>query len=328
MTTTNKVLDAYNKKKSAMNGSMLENEPSSKKVQRERAKAVTEKASQKSQDQVVKCLAELKVVMTESIDSISNQLTTEITTLREVQEAIEAEKAHLENLHGIVAEADSLQALILAQKDEKEAHEFTMQMAKDGFTVEKSLRLKDEQDRQKELEVTRKREAEEYVYETSKLRRHEEETFKAGMKARHETLEQEFDKKNSVLDLREAEITKREIDLQSLKDRVLQLEAATKGEVEKAVAIATNSLKKDLTNTHSIEKMGMQHVSEMKAAENARLQARIDELQKQNVELDSKYKAATDKVQQIAEKAIEGASKQAVVYQQTSTDTSAERNRK
>lgn len=328
MTQTNKVLDAYSKKKTSLNGHANADEPAAKKVARERAKAVTEKASQKTQEQVVKCLAELKLVLNESLDSISNQLTTEITSLHEVQEAITAEKAHLENLHGIVAEADSLQTLLLTQKEQKEEFEASMNMTKQTWAEELSQRNKAETERNLQLAKSRTWEQEQFSYERDKLRKLEQDEYVANRAKDQKVFDESISNRIAQLDVREKKILDQEVELKGLREAVAQAEQKILAEVNKHVAIATNSLKKDLNHEHTLAKMSLDNQLGLKAAEIASLHARVKELSEQNVELDSKYKAASDKVQQIAEKAIEGASRQSVVLQTPSNDSNGDARRK
>ena len=95
----------------------------------------------------------------------------------------------------------------------------------------------------------------------------------------------------------------------------------------KEVAIATNALKSNLTHAFELERKDFQNKVEKLETELASKQVRVAELEHRNEELNQKYMASILQVQQIAERAIDGASKQAVVVQTPNHDVSEGRKR-
>jgi hypothetical protein len=278
------------------------NETGAKKVGRERAKLVIEKATQKSQEQVVKSLAGLKLSVTEALDSISAQMTGELKTLKEVQEAIEAENTRLNELHQIVAEADSLQGLLLAQKTQRESFETEMTTLRQKWAEEKVQHQKD-----------RQRDEDTYTYDLTRRRKVEADQHAEAQKAEREKFDADLETRGDALDVREKALLEKELELTTLRAQVKANDETLKKEVSREVAIATNSLKKDLNHEHALVKLNLENQLSQSKLENSQLQKRIEELLTANKLLDTEYKAASSKVQQIAERAIDGASQRQTV---------------
>lgn len=298
-----------------------------KKAARERAQAVVKKSLEVTSDKVVHSLAQLKLGVTAALDTIGSQLSAEILTLKEVQEAIVAEQGRLKNLYDISAEADTLQTLILAQDEAAREFDLRKTEARVKWDEEQAANDKSRLEYARELQAERKRERETYDYETAKARRFEADKFQADLQTQKTALQVEWTNRERAIDEREETVSALEAEYTRLREAVAKSEEATKAEVSRAVAVATNSLKKELTYDFTVAKLEMDNkLSQLQEKLNTR-DTTIAELLKRNAELDAKYTQASDKVQQIAEKAIEGASKQNVVVQ-TSSDSSESRTRK
>jgi hypothetical protein len=326
-TLTSQTSEAYKKGKGLAASNGLGLETGAKKVAKERSQTLIAKATQKSHETVVKSLAQLKLSLTESLDAISTQLTAELTTLKEVQEAIRAEQDNLNNLHDIVAEADSLQALLLAHKDQKERFEQEMVSLRAKWTEEKALHQKSEAELASEVAKRRQRDEDQYSYDTKKRRQAEDDQIQAARLTEERTHKEKLDQLSEQVTSREEAVAAQEQELVSLRAQVAQSEERSKKDVATAVAIATNSLKKDLNHDHAVEKLGLENKLSLKEAELVARQTRIDELLKQNRELDEKAKSATDKVQSIAEKAIDGAARQQTVVQMPTSESTESRRK-
>jgi len=115
--TKQEILDAYNE--------MLEKLQSSETVEPKVLKEKEEKqnlvktALQNTEQSIIKSIAELKIGLNTSLDKISEHLVNEQKRLAQIQEAIGLEQKRLEDLYKINANADSLAALIMAQKEKK-----------------------------------------------------------------------------------------------------------------------------------------------------------------------------------------------------------------
>ena len=115
--TKSDILDAYNE--------LLAKTKEQKAADQKAAKADAEKAqtvkaaADNTMDDIVKRLATLKLEIVKNIDSLEEKMIAEHRRFMEIQQAIEFQSASLEKMYGIQAEAGSLTALILAQKERR-----------------------------------------------------------------------------------------------------------------------------------------------------------------------------------------------------------------
>ena len=310
-----KVSEAYNKSKTAVKGKYEETGVS--RLARERAAAAVARASQKTQEGVVKGLATLKVQTAGALDALSNQIASELATLSDVQEAIKAEETRLKAIHDITVEADALQALQLANQEER-----------DAFELEKTTARKQWEDDRKLTLVTRQRNEEQYLYDLNKRHKEEEDKILEARLQRQHQFDTDLAQQTAQLKAREAAVAAQEAEIKALREQVAAFPEQLKKEVSREVAIVSNSLKRDHTHETALAKLTSDNLLNLKTTEVTQLTKRVEELVNQNKALDQQYKDSSSKVQQIAEKAIEGASRQQTVLQVAGNDGSGDQRRK
>jgi chromosome segregation ATPase len=315
--TKNEILEAYNE----LLARLKEQKTQDRQAERARAekKEIVETAAQNSEERIVKGLADLKLRMTKALDEMEEQLIAEFKRLNGVRQAIDIEQKNLQEVHEIRATADGLAALLLAQREKKEAFERDMEQRRADFEAEmaqKRQQWKREQEeferqkkeREEQVKRTREREEEEYTYNLKLQRKKDQD----GYEARKAALEKELEDKRQALERswaeREAALAAREKELADLRARV---EAFPK-ELEKAVRDTEKAVTERLEFKH-------RHEAEMRAKEIEgerrlsqqvidSLEARIKEQDEQIRQLTQRANEAGLQVQSIAVKAIEGAS--------------------
>jgi hypothetical protein len=127
-------------------------------------KETVTKANSLSSDGIVKDISSLKMNLGTSLDKLEEKLVNEYKILENLQQAIAVEKKNLEELYQISANADSLSALILGQKEKKEAFELEIEVSKEKWTKEQQQYTEQNKDSKEKLDKERKREEEEYNY--------------------------------------------------------------------------------------------------------------------------------------------------------------------
>jgi hypothetical protein len=191
--TKNKILEAYEALLKKVQEKKTE-EP--KKVQEQQQKLeLTTKAKSLSNEGIVKNIAELKVSVSSALDKLGEQFVVEYKKFEELQLAIGIEKQSLEDLYQLSANTDSLAVMLLAQKETRERFDAEMDQRKKELgdkinsekekheteMLEKRARWKKEQDEYalalKEEQGTNKkerlREEEEYQYVLKMTRKKE-----------------------------------------------------------------------------------------------------------------------------------------------------------
>ncbi|MFO1350275.1 MAG: hypothetical protein U1F68_06175 [Gammaproteobacteria bacterium] len=315
--TKNEILDAYN----ALLKRVKEQKPVDRQADKEKAEKVqvVESAARTSVEKIVKGLAEQKLTLTQSLDEVEEQLIGEFKKLKDIRQAIEIERKNLEEIHEIRAEADSLAVLLQVQKEKKQAFEAEVVQDRDDFDAEmaqKKLAWKKEQEdyertkkeRDEATKKARQREEEEYAYDLQLQRKKDQDTYAAKKAA----LEKELEEKRQALERnwseREAALTTRETELADLRARV---ESFPK-DLDKAIKDTEKTITERLQFKfkHEAEILAKDNEGERKLSQQiiASLQAKIKEQDDLIRQLTQKANEAGLQVQNIAVKAIEGAS--------------------
>jgi len=238
--TKTEIIEAYNevlaklKERKAVNQQTVKKETEVKESLKE--------ASANSIDDIVRNLAGLKVQIVKPIDDLEEKMIAEYRKFSGLQQAATEEARILDELYGVQAEADSLAALVQAQKEKKAAFEAQMEQTKTSFDEdmsEKRQYWKKEQEefdlakkeRDAQLKKERLREEEEYSYNLQLARKKDADEYEAAKAA----LEKELSTKKSALEKdwseREAMLSSREEEWSELRDKI----AVFPKELEKAI---------------------------------------------------------------------------------------------
>lgn len=271
---------------------------------------IVEKAATSSYKGIVNDIAGLKVNINADLDQLEESLLKEFRKLAEIKEAIETESKRLKDLYQISVNADSLEALILAQKEKKNQFEAYMIEERKSFDLEvKETKEKWEKEKQKiESEVkdtkeltakNRKREEEEYNYNTQLKRKKEEEVY--------------LEKKQSL----DKEISDKQKEWENKEKEYLELKAAVEGFPQKIEA-AVSEAKKEITNTLTVKFKFEKDLNEKEIEGNSKLykqtiqnlEAKIKEQSALIEQLTKKADLSSEQVKEIAMKAVEGAASQ------------------
>jgi hypothetical protein len=271
-------------------------------------------------------MADLKLEIIKSMDSLGERLITEFKKLTELQQAIEVETKTIEDIYNIKVEAESLTALIAAQRDKRIAFEAEMEQKKADFDndmTQKKLLWKKEQDdfefakkeRETQSKKERQREEEDYLYNLQLKRKKEADVYEENAA----NLEKELTEKKAAFEKefieRESSLSAREKELAELKARVDLFPK----ELEKAIKDAEKSVTERLNFTHSHEaELASKEIEgdrKLYQQKIAALESKIGEQDDLIKQLTQKANEAGLQVQSIAIKAIEGASSQRITVE-------------
>lgn len=307
---------------------------------------VIDKASKNTTEGIISAISSLKLGLAKELDKLNEQLLAEYKKLEDIQTAINLEKKNLEELYEVNANADSLAAMLLAQKEKKAEFEAEMTQKKADFdekmknekasldekmTLEKgnfeaTMKLQKEQwkaeqekwnEQQKELkestEKQRKREEEEYIYNLKITRKKETDIYEE-KKAK---LEKDISEKKIAFDKevaeREATLIAAEAELKELRNKAENFPK----ELEKAITTTEKTITEKLTTQFDFEQklLAKQTEGDLKLKDQTigTLQNRIKELEAATKELSQKAGNAEANVKDIAIKAIESSRKLHIV---------------
>lgn len=321
--TKNEILQAYNE----LLAKLHEDQPPDRQEVRKRdeERQIVERASKHSIDTIVKDLANRKVELVGALDTLESRLIEEHRKLADTQQAIEIERRNLEALYEIKANADSLAAILLAQQQKK--NEFESEMAEARRMLEEEisdtrLKWKKEQEaqeqanreRQQEIERQRAREEEEYTYNLQMKRKKDADEYEAWKASMERELREKREAFERELSERESTLAQRERDYSELEARVESFPA----ELQTAVTEAEEKLRRELVSTYEhqadLTRKDMELERQLSKQTIAALEAKVKEQEEHIQQLTKKMDEAGLQVQNIAMKAIEGASFQRAIY--------------
>lgn len=276
------------------------------------------KAAQFDTENIVTTLAQVKLSVSQNLSQLEKRLSEEYERLSDLQAAIKLETKNLEEVHEIRKNADSLAALLLAQKEYKARFEAEIEQKKSGLEREiekkhEEWKLEQEQHQResKEQELRsrkeRAREEEEYRYATLLDRKKEQDSYEArkyglekDLAERKASFEKECAHREQILATGEAEYAQ-------LKGRVdtfsKELEVSVKN-AEKNTRDAVERDYKYKMELHAKEIDGERRLSQQMIAS---MQEKIKEQETMIRQLTQKLDGASQQLQSITLKALESA---------------------
>jgi len=257
---------------------------------------------------VVQKISGLGIDISKSLTELSAKLAAEVERLTTLREAVALETRELERLHKIDIAATSLDDLLQAYQSQKEKLEAEIATQRTAWEEEDRVRTRDQKEAEDALKKQRQREMEEYEYKKGIERKKAQDRYEEDIRL----LEKKNKEKQEALEKswqeREAALKEKEIEWAHLRKEVDDFPARLKKEVDSAVVSAIKAaeqkfeqqmilLKKDSEGEKRIAELQVQSLKDTvdrQVSEMEKLQAQVEEAKKQ--------------VQDIAVKAIEGAS--------------------
>lgn len=257
---------------------------------------------------VAQSISALSVQISKALADVSDNLIAEVQRLATIREAVALEGTELERLHKIDVAATALDQLVQDYDVKRQALETTISAQRTAWDAELTARERADKEYEETLRRLRQREIEEYEYKKTIERKkaqdkYEEETriLEKRNREKQDTLEKSWQQ-------REAAFTERDEELTRLRQEVASFPARLQMEVDRTRSEAIQQTEQRFEQQLLLmtkEREADRRLAELqiKALEEsgARQAAQIIALQKQ---LDE----AKQQVQDIAVKAIEGAS--------------------
>jgi len=264
-------------------------------------------------------IGSLKSDIGRMLAELSEKLAAEAARFKSLQQAVEAKQRELQELYGIEKTAATLAALIETQNQKRAEFEAEMTQQRERLTAEiETTRTDWEKERKAHEAELRERDAAE-----KKARDREKEQFDYAFKRDQQavrdkladekaTLEKELKLKKEIVDKelagREGVLVEKETELATLRAKAAAFPQELDGAVAKAVKEATDKLKLESKNREELLQKQFEGERNVLATRNEALEKAIKELADQNGRLNKQLDAAYLKLQEIAEKTIEGAS--------------------
>lgn len=321
--TKNEILDAYHDVLREIKELKKQSKQELKKEQDKQE--IIKKSSENTIDQIVTDLSSLKLAIAKSLEDLENQLLNEHRKLVHLNQAIAFQDHELEELYEIKVNADTLAALLQAQKLKKETFENDITEQRSAFEQEMSQKRavwKREQEEitnaWKEQEVLQKkakqREEEDYIYKRDLERQKERDQYLT----QKQQLEKELVDKKLMFEKefaeRESIIVAKEQELENLKIKAEEFPKKLQEAINDTEKTVTERLKLKYDYEAKLSQKEVEGERKLHQQMIAALENKITQQDQQIKALTEKANHAGTQVQEIAVKAIEGASRQGFHY--------------
>ena len=271
-------------------------------------KTLVDKALQYTVENIITSLAELNVSINKALADLSDKLTKESGKLGEIKKAIEIETKNLKELHQIDSAANALKALLKAHDEEKGAYENAMVIKRNEWLEEQERHKLEIQERNTAEKKERVREEEEYMYALALARKKDSDAYEEKKKLLEKELVEQKASFEKSTNERLASISLKEAEFEELKHKVTEFPKDLEDAVNKSKKETQEKMKNDYETRMQLmlkEIEGEKKLFEFKIASlNEGLTKQTSRIEALNNQLND----ANRQVQDIAIKAIEGAS--------------------
>lgn len=272
-----------------------------------------------SPDGIDREIGNLRAEIGKSLGEISEKLLGEIGKYRSVQQAVESKQRELQELYGIEKSAATLAALIETQNQKRREFETELASQKEELSTEiettraewekeKKAREAETRERDAAEKKARDRDREEFVY----LFKREQQSVRDKLNDEKATLEkalkQQKEASDKQLGEREHAIAEKERELTQLRDRAAAFPKELETAVDRAVKETSERLKLEAKNREEFLRKEAEGERNVLTARIEALERMAKEFGDQNAKLSKQLETAYQKVQDIAEKAVEGSS--------------------
>ncbi len=275
---------------------------------RQEEKEAVKQSSDLSSDAIITSLAESKLKISKNLESLELQLLEEHKKFSSLQKGIEVSKKELKELHDITYQAETLAALIETQKQLREKTDQEIYETREAFEEEMAKKKAAWKEEIAISSKTREREEETYAYDLALKRKKDKDLYEEKKQQMEKALEEKVRQTTQSLEVREAQLSEKEKEVEMLREQVAhfpeklqELTDRTKAETE---ALVKGQYQFEIQLSQK-EFEGEKRLYEQKVAS---LLDKIKEQESLIKTLTARVDQSGKQVQDIAVKAVEGAS--------------------
>lgn len=290
-----------------------------RRLEEKRAEEAVKVATTVESDGIDRNIGDLKAQIGKMLADISDRLATESARFRSIQKAVESKEQELQELYGIEKTAVSLAALIEAQNQKRIEFETSIASEREELRHEiDSKRAEWEEERKtREAEVKERDAAEKKAQDRARedfnyAFKREQQAIKDKLNDEKIALEKEIKLKRETSEKefaeREKALLERERELAELRAKAASFPKDLEAAVAQAVKESTEKLKLEARSREDIAAKQFEGERNVLAARNESLERSNKDLLASNAKLAQQLESAYQKVQDIAQKTVEGAS--------------------
>ncbi len=321
MTNTKKdILEAYNQaleKITNLENKLLRPE---KKIEEKKEQSIAVQTKKIVDDNLEKTFGNLKTHLDTVLSEALKKIDEQVKKYRTMEEAISYKEKDLNEIYEIEKTSSTLAALIEAQNEKRTNFETEMDdrqktleqeieilrntIAKEKADYENEIKGQKQRDKQ-----NRERETEEFQYNFNREKMLAENKLNDELALKKREFDAEIEEKQKELETRENTIKTAENELINLREKVASFDKNIIVAIEKARTETTERVKLNLK--HELELTEKQYAGEKEVllTKISALEQKVKEQSEMIKSLSNKLESSYEKVQNVAVKAIEGASK-------------------
>ncbi len=282
--------------------------PKSLEIEQRHAAGVRIAVESVSVDSVAQRISGLNGEVSRTLLELSEKLTAEVDLLTQVREAVQLERQELERLHKIDIAATSLDQTIQDHARERERLEAEIGARRAEWEQEARTTERERKEAEEALRKQRQRENEDYEYRKQLDRKKAQDRYDEEMHIQAKKNEERQGELERSWAQREASLAEGEEELSRLRQQVAEFPQRLAGEKEAALGEATRQVTARYEQQILVLQKDAESERKVAALQVAGLQETLKRQTEQMASLERAVEEAKRQVQDIALKAIEGAS--------------------
>ena len=252
-------------------------------------------------ERVVQGLSGLGLEISKALADVSGKLVEEVERLSMVREAVSLERAELERLHKIDVAATALDQMVQDYERDKERLEGEIAAQRGAWETESRDAERERKEQEENLKKARAREIEDYEYKKTLERKKAQDKYEEDQRLQEKKNKERQEALDKSWQQRETALQEQEQELARLRQEAQEFPETLKTESDKAAVLASKAAEQRFEQEIMLLKKEADTEKRLLEDTIGRQAGQIEALQKQMEE-------AKQQVQDIAVKAIEGAS--------------------
>jgi colicin import membrane protein len=283
-------------------------DPKAAETSRLRESEVRQAVEGTSVESVVQQISTLTLDVSKALGGLSEKLIAEVNLLASTREAVALERAELERLHKIDIAATSVDLLVQEHERKKQEMESEIEARRAAWTEETARVERERREQEENLKKQRQRDIDEYEYKKNLERKRAQDKYEEEQKLlERKNKEKQENLEKSWTD-REAALKASEEELVRLRKQVEEFPSRLEKECAAAAAQAGKAAEQRLEQQIFLLKRDAEAEKRLFDLQEKGMQDQLNRQAAQITALESQVSAAKQQVQDIAVKAIEGAS--------------------
>jgi len=269
---------------------------------------VRQDTEQVSAETVTQQVSALGVQVSRTLMDLTERLTGEVDLLAKVREAVQLETQELERLHKIDIAATSLDQLVQDHERERERLEIEIQARRSEWEQEARTAERERKEAEEALRKQRQRESEDFEYRKQLERKKAQDKYEEEVRALEKKNLEHQEELERTWAQREASLKEKEDELARLRQETAQFPQRLTAEKDAALAEAKRQAASDYEQRILILQKDGEAERKVAELQVRTLQESLNRHAEQIAVLEKALEEAKRQVQEIALKAIEGAS--------------------